>query len=168
MVYKDTDTTAQGFLNRTSRWPTYLFWEPLTRSVQLTWGRAEYTLPLFSLKITQLERKRKPKTVLLRHFTIALLQEKVGTANTREKAHMTEPELLSSFSSYQRQQTSLPQQGPSDNKEIKGELSAMVSEKAYWIISVEGSANNVKEDASFSLFTFHLRKESRRVCVLLR
>lgn len=105
---------------------------------------------------------------MLRHFTIALLQEKVGTANTREKAYMTEPELLSSFSSYQRQQTSLPQQGPSDNKEIKGELSAMVSEKAYWIISVEGSANNVKEDASFSLFTFHLRKESRRVCVLLR
>lgn len=62
----------------------------------------------------------------------------------------------------------LPQQGPSHNKETKRKLSAMVCEKAYWIISVEGSANSVKEDASFSLFAFHLRKESRRFCVLLR
>ena len=71
----------------------------------------------------------KTKIVLLGHFTIALLQEKVGTSGTRGKAHMRESELPSSFLSYRREQTPLPLQGPTGNKETKGQLSAMFCEE---------------------------------------
>lgn len=59
----------------------------------------------------------KTKPVWLGHFRIAVLQKKLGTSSTRGKAHMRESELPSSFLSYHRQQTPLPQQGPTGNKE---------------------------------------------------